>query len=241
MISRLDLHCNNRRCGVLDRKKPDSSHGQAGSSSIDSWRADLQLVERVVAYLTARSSRQCASADQSAAWEQFYTFYGTLVERLVQGWCPSSQDRADCVQEVWQEIITRLPAFHYDPARGPLCCFLATVVRRKIRAYTRRWGCHRPVQFAEGKGATLPCPGLGPSVKCEHREDRWRIRRAFHQLRSCLSPLSWRVFYLRWRRHHSFAEIGRALRLTPNQVRYHHAQAKERLQELMVDRVRHLA
>ena len=83
--------------------------------------------------------------------------------------CGATEDEvADCVQEVWAELLVRLPTFQLDPSRGKFDTWLFPIVRAKV-ADLRRIK-HRLCQVRIDVPETAMQPHPNPARKLENEE-----------------------------------------------------------------------
>src|SRR5262245_43331242 len=87
--------------------------------------------------------RQPADA---AAWERFVELYTPCIYAWARRAGLPPDDAADLVQDVFALLVTKLPAFVYDPARHSFRGWLPTVTLNRWREQARR----RQVPTANG-------------------------------------------------------------------------------------------
>src|SRR5262249_46249819 len=93
--------------------------------------AESELLIQTQSYLTRREHSQPPSQDLEAAWRVFYDLYGGKIRAYACTCGVAEEDIADCVQEIWCELLVRLPTFQLDPCRGQFDTWLFTIVRSK--------------------------------------------------------------------------------------------------------------
>ncbi len=192
--------------------------------------ADPQLLADTQAYLRRRVAGRVPERTSRQAWDRFHGLYAPLIDRIVAACGVSPFDFDDCVQEVWMEIVRKLPSLDYDPRRGRFCSWLSIVTRRKVLQLLRRRGRRSAWKIGEVE------LGLGdpdPAVICQRKEERQSVQHALAVLRTQVSAVNYQVLHLTWIDGHSVSEIARRLDLTHQQVWYRHHRTKQKLRRLL--------
>jgi RNA polymerase sigma factor (sigma-70 family) len=78
------------------------------------------------------------SGDPNRAWEDFYNYYWGAILRYAAKLGLNETLARDVLQESMITLMTVLPTFEYDPARGRFRNFLLTIVHRKALKFLRR-------------------------------------------------------------------------------------------------------
>ena len=86
------------------------------------------------------------------AWEDFFQVYWLPIVRYGQKLGLQEADAQDVLQETMIEMIRKLPAFQYDPAKGKFRNFLLTIVHRKVRLAQRRMAARGEKSFEAADG-----------------------------------------------------------------------------------------
>src|SRR6266852_3470778 len=92
---------------------------------------DLQLLRDAQADLQCRDRRQAPSEVQERAWEWFHQSYEPLLQHWLMGCHIAADDVKDCLQEVWMEVMKKLPAFDSDGTQRGFCSWLHAIVHGK--------------------------------------------------------------------------------------------------------------
>jgi DNA-directed RNA polymerase specialized sigma24 family protein len=115
------------------------------STHEDPERINSNLLIQAQSYLSHRQSGMVPSQSLEAAWTTFYDQRSRTVHRFAYT-CGASEDQiGDCLQEVWTELLVRLPSFTLDPHRGTIETWLFRIVQSKV-ANLRRLQKHHLLQ-----------------------------------------------------------------------------------------------
>lgn len=79
-----------------------------------------------------------AEGEDEFAWHEFHDRYGPLIRGYAARRGLQPADRDDLIQDVLLALSKSLPKFRYDPARGRLRAYLATITRRAFFKRTRQ-------------------------------------------------------------------------------------------------------
>jgi len=164
-------------------------------------------------------------------WDAFFARYDPRIRRMVRAWHLPEADADDCVQEIWAELLEKLGAFRYDPRRGRLEAWLATLVRRKVSRLVRRRA--RGVVLLADPSFSPGSADADPAVAAERRESRRLVRRALAVLRRTVSAENYRIVRLRWMAGRNTREVAESMRMSEEQVRYRLHRMKGKLRRLM--------
>src|SRR5579859_1013525 len=80
--------------------------------------ADPYLLNQTRTYLTHREHGLRPTEKLEAAWNTFYDFYSRKIRAFAFSCGAAQDDITDCSQEVWRELLRRLPTFQLDLGRG---------------------------------------------------------------------------------------------------------------------------
>jgi RNA polymerase sigma-70 factor (ECF subfamily) len=138
----------------------------------------------------------------------------------------------DCVQQVWVEVVKKLPGFRYDPRRGRFLTWLNRIIRGKAIDLRRRRSCHPVHNLTARQQADLPGTETDPAAAYEGRRQREAVWFVLGELRSQVSECSYRVLYLRWIEGWTAAETAAAVGLTPAQVWFREYRMKNHFRRL---------
>jgi RNA polymerase sigma-70 factor (ECF subfamily) len=199
---------------------------------------DLELLGDTQAYLKCLSRNQAPDPPLHRAWERFYHIYAPLLKRFALTCRVSRTDLNDCLQEVWKELITALPDFHYDSGRGRFRSWLYTLVHSKAIDLIRSQARRRTQRLERQMEAVLHSPDADPVITYERQAQQEALQHALAALRPQVSLLSYRVLYLRWIEGRTVAETAAILGLTSRQVWFRHHRVKRKLHALFATGVR---
>lgn len=193
---------------------------------------DGPLVISVQLYLQCLTTKQPVSMESLQAWEFFYRQYHPLVCRIVtaSSWYVAEQD--DFSQEIWGEIILKLPRLEYNPTQGRLSSWLSVLVRRKVYGLIRLRLRSTVHSHIDGLEESLPSQQPGPEELCCLKETRGQLDSALAKLKARTSRKSYEVFRLRFIEGQSAQEVGILLNLTPDEVRYRHYRVMQKWRKL---------
>jgi RNA polymerase sigma factor (sigma-70 family) len=186
---------------------------------------DFDLLSRAQCYLTHKRNRQPPNPDLEAAWKQFYDLYAPKIRAYAFTCGAAHQEIGDCVQEVWRELLLRLPAFRLDPQRGQFDTWLYQIVKSKTADIARS---HK-TRLWQAKSAGLQYVAdnhLNPALILEDQE---MVGLAWARLRQKLSWRTFLVLQLRLVEQRPVVEVAQALGLSHQQVWYRYHRARQEL------------
>jgi RNA polymerase sigma factor (sigma-70 family) len=189
---------------------------------------DHELLTQVRHYLCHRQHALQPPHDLEQAWASFYDRYAPRIRAYAVTCGVSAEEIADCVQEVWRELLLRLPAFEVDPARGKFDTWLFRIVQGKT-ADQHRLRQRRPLQDVSDKLDAVSDPRPNPSADLEEHE---LISLALNQLRKKLSECSFQVLHLRLVEQRAVADVAESLGISPRQVWYRYHRARRDLEAI---------
>ena len=169
----------------------------------------------------------------SEAWNRFYNLYRPIIWQTVRGTGIPDSDLEDCVQEVWIEIVAKLPAFAYDPDQGRFQSWLSVLIRRRVRDYMFRKARCSMENLCDQTAGSLRSPDLSPPALCKRRETQQEVCHALAELRNHVSEKNYLVLYLRWIEGRGVPHIAEELDLTLEQVRTRHSRGKQQALRLL--------
>ena len=150
-----------------------------------------------------------------------YERFQPVVRRIVGMFCRRTPliEADDLCQDVWNEIIAKLPGLRYRSDRGGLSSWMATLAWRRACCSARRamvFPAWHPGDVGE---LEIPSSDLGPQESCLLIEMQHQLNAALVSLRQRTLPRSYEVFYQRVFGGQTIKEIAEELRLTPENVR----------------------
>jgi RNA polymerase sigma factor (sigma-70 family) len=188
----------------------------------------LDLLIQAQNYLTQREEGLPADRDLEAAWRIFYDLFSRKIRKFAFTCGATEGNIADCVQEVWTELLVRLPAFRLDPGRGKFDTWLFHIVRGKtvdlLRSHKRRL-LQEDANHLQTLAANCPSPG-------QALEDKELVTLARHQLSQRLSGCNFQVLQLRLMEDRPVAEVAEQLGLTHEQVWYRFHRARREVEQI---------
>jgi RNA polymerase sigma factor (sigma-70 family) len=190
--------------------------------------ADADLFSQAQLYLACRELGLVPGPELEAEWSRFYGALVARIRRFAFACGAAPGDIGDCVQDVWTELVVRLPMLRLDPERGQFSSWLFAVVRSKVvdrrRSNKRCW-----LQECPGTLQAVPDRGPNPSAVVETTEV---CAAALSRLRQRLSVCSFQVLRLRLIDQKPAAEVAQALGLSVEQVWYRYHRAMREAQKI---------
>ena len=150
--------------------------------------ADSSLLSQIQNFLLQRGRGLPPNDEQEAAWATFYDSYCGKIRKYAFSCGATQGEIADCVQEVWAELLVRLPTFQLDPSRGKFDSWLFPIVRAKVADLLRLK--HRLCQVRVDAPETAMQPRSSPTRDLEHEE---LLDAAWTQARAKLSECTFQV------------------------------------------------
>jgi RNA polymerase sigma-70 factor (ECF subfamily) len=205
------------------------------SPEFRTWRLpdnlDLQMLRTAQAYLQCRDRHQIPSAADGQAWNWFYQTYDPLLRRWVMGCHIALDNVEDCLQEVWIEVMRKLPAFVSDGTQRGLCSWLRAIARAKVVDVRRYQSRYATRQLGAHTEAVLVSREVGPAADNERRDRQDKVQRVLVLLRGRVSELTFHAFHERWVEGHTMKQIATELHETRRKVscRVYKAKQKFRL------------
>lgn len=173
-------------------------------------------------------SYRALDEDRELAWQHFHASYAGVVRAFAVRCGMTGEDVADCEQEVWTEMVRRLPSFCLDPRRGQFDSWLFRIVRGKAvnlcRARKRRVRQEMGDRLAESIDKHPE-----PAQAFEEHET---VCLAWKQLARTLSACSFRVFEMRLLEDRTVDEVAETLGLKTEQVWYRYHRARRLLESM---------
>ena len=190
---------------------------------------DRDLCDKLHAYLDCRSRNVDPPAVLSQAWDDLYAAYTPRIRAFLRRYRLSDDDREDCLQDVWGELISHLADRRHDSRRGRLSTWLMTVARNKaVDTIRRQRYCARPLEDA----TMIVDPSSDPPTAYALASTEAQMRSVLTELSAQVPALNFQVFYQRTVEGRSGAEVADALGLKPNQVRFRLHRTRRKFRDL---------
>jgi RNA polymerase sigma-70 factor (ECF subfamily) len=168
------------------------------------------------------------------AWGQFYRTYDPLLRRFAHACRVPPADLNDCLQEVWADLVRKLPAFRYDPGRGRFESWLWAFVHGEAADLLRRRARRLTECLDSQEGASLGGRDADPATDYERQCQQEAVRHVLDRLRNQVPACSYQAFSMRWVEGRTVAEIAAALHLTSEQVWWRLHRVKDRFHDLFL-------
>jgi RNA polymerase sigma factor (sigma-70 family) len=162
-----------------------------------------------------------------AHWTSFHDRYSRTIRAFAFSCGATEEDIADCVQEVWSELLARLPTFRLDPCRGKFDTWLFQIVRGKT-VDLRRARKRRPTLDPTALN-NVEDNHTSPARTLENSE---LLRVAWRRIRSTLTDCNFQILCLRLIDERSVAEVAESLGLSDQQVWYRYHRARREVEAI---------
>jgi RNA polymerase sigma factor (sigma-70 family) len=194
---------------------------------------DSQLLSHVQSFLIHRERGMPATEQQEAAWSAAYQSYSDKIRKYAFSCGTTESEIADCLQEVWTELLVRLPSFRLDPNRGEFDSWLFRIVRGKaadIRRHKRRLPQAISDVLQETPETVEIC-----SDPARDLEEKEMLTVAWHRARSRLSECSFRILQMRLLERRPVREVAKELGLSHERVWYRFHRANREFESIRSD------
>jgi RNA polymerase sigma factor (sigma-70 family) len=187
------------------------------------------LMGQICNYLALREQGLPCSPNQEVAWASFYDRYSRRIRSFALKSGINDEDVADCVQDVWRELLVRLPRFELDLSIGAFDTWLFAVVQSKASNLRRRSRRHRLHEAGKANLRTVHARECKPDLSVEQQE---LVAMAWQELRKRVSKRNYQVLRCRLLEARSVSEVARDLGLSPGQVYCRFCRARRVLAEI---------
>jgi len=174
-----------------------------------------------------------ASAGEIEAWEAFFLEHDPMIRQLVSRYTGRRAEYDDVYQEVWMSLARELSSFQYDPGRGTLPAWLATVAHHAAGEAAGSMSRGRTEGLTPELAGELLDPGLDPAVTAERVLDRENLRATINELGTLMPELSHRIAVMRWIEERDLSEIAAEVRLPKHAVMMRLGRATKKLEHLL--------
>ncbi len=201
------------------------------SSDFATWRLpdhlDLQRFRDAQSHLQRRDCHDIPSEAEEQAWNWFHRTYDPLLRRWVLGWHMPREDVKDCLQDIWTEVLSNLPAFTSDGSQGRLCSWLHGIAHSKATDFLRYRARHPTKRLGAEAEIALPSRDAGPVADYEQHCREEAVQRILAALGQKVDSLSYRAFSMHWGERKSIKKIAVELTVTQRVVRRRIRKAKK--------------
>lgn len=203
------------------------------SDETDQSAFSAETVTLAGQYLRSRADAVSPSVEARASWEQFYTRCDAAIRRFARTFRTRGVNVDDCTQEVWADLMTSLPDFRMDAARGRFTSWLYTIVRSKATDMMRRQARRPAASLSPVLASQLIATDPDPAAILEQKSDRESLRSAMAELRAVASESSYRVLHLRYIAGWDVQQVADALGFSREQVWVREHRMKRKLRGLL--------
>jgi RNA polymerase sigma factor (sigma-70 family) len=190
--------------------------------------ANSDLLIQTRTYLHHREHGLPPSIGHDAAWREFYGFFSGKIRAYAITCGARDEEIVDCIQEVWRELLVRLPTFQLDGCRGQFDTWLYHIVRGKAADLHRS---HKRRFFQVNSEALQTVADNRPSPD-RGLEQEEMATVAWDELRRRLSECNFQVLKMRLVERRPVAEVAEKLGLSNEQVWYRYHRARRELEEI---------
>lgn len=189
--------------------------------------AEPDLLALTQEYLIQQEARRPSNQRCRDAWERFYEIHRRKIRAFAFTCGVEPADVVDCEQEVWRELLLRLPTFHIDLSRGQFDSWLFAIVRSKAVDLFRA----RKYRSRENGRPLDDCSDRrhDPAARIEPAEI---FALAMDQLRARVSGCNFQIIKMRLLDGNSVAEVARSVDLSHEQVWYRYHRTRRELAEI---------
>jgi RNA polymerase sigma factor (sigma-70 family) len=189
---------------------------------------DSELLSQTRSYLTRRRHGPPPTPDLEAAWRVFYDRYARKIRVYAFACGAIEEEIVDCAQDVWRELLVRLPTFHLDPRRGQFDTWLFSIVQGKTADLQRS----RKRRQWQGNSEVLQSLANTRQAPGRTLEEEELLALAWNELKRRLSECSFQILRLRLVEQRPVAEVAETLGLSREQVWYRYHRARRELEEI---------
>jgi RNA polymerase sigma factor (sigma-70 family) len=193
---------------------------------------DSAFADMAKLYLRARADGLRPSAHLEAAWQEFYRLIGAYIRSIVVFQGVTGHDVDDCIQDVWSEVIRRLPTLAQRNGYSPLRGWLFAVARSKAISLYRREKRRRGLQLCQA--TEVVARDADPATQLQRELDQAEVRREIERLQSEVSEPNAVLLQLRLIDGLDVGEVARRLGMTSQQVWYRQHRMLARLRARLV-------
>lgn len=172
-------------------------------------------------YLRRRSTLGGADPPSTEAWTRFYGTCSGLIAGLTARYPLRPAEAEDVKQQVWLEILLRLPVLQAETTPAGFRSWLSRVARSKAVDLLREQGRHPACQLDDVAGTeqepAAPAEDVGHGL--EMQEGLVAIRAALDRLGKDGQNRNVRMVVMHYLEGRTHADIAEALKVRPEQVR----------------------
>ncbi len=189
--------------------------------------SEPDLLDQAQRYLNHRQSGLPTNPLLESHWAAFHERTTRKIRAFAYTCGAAEDDMSDCVQDVWSELLARLPSFRLDPRRGQFDTWLFPIVRSKT-SNLRRARTRRPTLDPTAL-LTIPDSSPTPARTLENSE---LLALVLARIRSTLTDCNYQILRLRLFEQRPVAEVAQTLGLTGEQVWYRYHRARREIETL---------
>ncbi|MFO0826602.1 MAG: sigma-70 family RNA polymerase sigma factor [Phycisphaerales bacterium] len=180
--------------------------------------------------------RLTASEDH-AAWREFCDRYGGLIAGVARRAGCDPNDAEDVLQDVLTSLVSAMPGFRYDPAKGRFRGYLKAVTMRAISRRRRQNGPAGALQVSGNDDAVTTAADTAADRDWEAEWRQYHLRMAMRTIDAEFSTHDRAAFDRYAVQGLGVKETASALGLTVDQVYQAKSRIVRRLSELIAEQV----
>jgi RNA polymerase sigma factor (sigma-70 family) len=192
--------------------------------------SDLTRFQQAQAYFRRPNGQGEQDRDLAEAGSWLEQLCILLIGRQVRGARKKKQsfvEEGDRINEVWVNLLRKLPRLKYDPARASLTDWLTKIIDRILIGFTRRR------RSMESLDAAAEAPGRDESITIKQAELARELRAALAVLRSDLPAKNLELIELHWLEGRKLKDAAEQLELTENKAWCRQRRTLCKLRELL--------
>jgi RNA polymerase sigma factor (sigma-70 family) len=193
---------------------------------------NIILVGWVQEYLRSQLQQGNPDGLLTAAWDEFYRVYDSLMRRFAISRGLAGSDVDDCLQAVWLEVASSFHDFQHPVEHSGLRSWLYMLVRSKAGDLLRRKS-RRAVESLDAARETGREPvgrEADPPQVMEQQWERALLETLLEELRQEISEKNWRLLQMRCLEGRDVPEVAAELGLSSEQVWYRQRRLMKKLQ-----------
>ena len=206
--------------------------GKACSVTKTGAETNIILLGWVQDYLRSQLQQGNPDALLTAAWDEFYHVYDSLMRRFAISRGLSGSDVDDCLQAVWLEVASKFHEFQHPVEHSGLRSWLYTLVRSKAGDLLRRKS-RRAAESLDAARETGREPidrEADPPQVMEQQWERALLETLLEELRQEITDTNWRLLQMRCLEGRDVPDVAVELGLTSEQVWYRQRRLMRKLQ-----------
>lgn len=168
-------------------------------------------------------------------WEDFLLVYSPLLRFWIRRKSVNPHAEDDILQECMHSIVTGIPQFERDAAKGTFRGCLKTIVQRRVADHFRNQPNERSSPQALLAAIPIPDQKDPEDLEAEQQAFQKLKTRAMELIRQSTNQKTWQMFWLTSIEGVPTSVVAHQFQVTPDAVRVARFRVKQRIKELLVD------